>query len=118
MSSVGGRQQQRHGAQLVHRRDERGRRADPGHFLDDDHGGDGVGPGAAVLLGNVDGVQVGLDQGVMSLLRELRRLVYLGRVRRDLLLGQGTHRLAQRIVLLGQGEGRKIVAHALDGRTS
>jgi len=36
----------------------------------------------------------------MSFLRKLSGLVHLGRVRRDLLLGQGADRLADRLVLV------------------
>ena len=38
-------------------------------------------------------------------------LVDLGRVRGDLVVGELAHRLAERLVLFGQGEGGKVMAH-------
>ena len=69
---------------------------------------------AAVGLGDMHRVQVGLDQGIVGFLRELGILVDLGGVRGDLLVGQGADRLAQRVVLGREGEGGKIEAHDLD----
>ena len=101
--------------ELVHGRDERAGRAGAGDLLDDDHRRDGVGAGTAVRLRDVHGLQVGLDQGVVRLLREPRLLVDLGRVRRDLVVGQLADRLAKRLVLLGQGVGGEVRAHVPDG---
>ncbi len=106
-------EQQRHGAQLVHRRDERGRRAGPGHLLDHDRGGDRVGPRAAVGLGDVHGLQVGLDQSLVDVPGELAGPVDLGGPGSDLVVGQGADRLAERLVLFGQGKRGEIKAHAL-----
>lgn len=58
--------------------------------------------GAAVLLGDVDGVQVGGGEGVQRLLREAGLLIDRGRVRGDLRLGERTHRLTEHLVLLGR----------------
>ena len=99
-----GRQQQRHGAELVDGRDQRGRRAGPRDLLDHDAGGQRVGAGAAVLLGDVHRVEVGLAQRVVGLLRELALLVDLGGVRGDLVVADGSDRLAQHLVLVGQPE--------------
>jgi hypothetical protein len=43
---------------------------------------------AAVLLGDVHGVQVGLGQPVVRGPGKLRGLIHLGRVRGDLVVGQ------------------------------
>ena len=59
-------QQQRHGAELVHRRDQRGRGAGPGHLLDHDGGGERVRAGAAVLGRDVRGVEVGGPQRLVA----------------------------------------------------
>ena len=65
------------------------------------HGGQRVGAGAAVLLGDVRGVEVGGPQRVVGRLRELAGLVDLGGVRGDLAVADLTDRLAERLVLLG-----------------
>jgi hypothetical protein len=109
---LGRGEQQRHRAELVHRRYQRRRRAGPGDFLDDDRRGDRVGTTAAVGLGDVHGLQVRLDQRLVHVPGELGGSVDLGGPRRDLVIGQGAHRLTQRLVLLGQGKRREIVAHA------
>ncbi len=85
---LGTREDHRERAQLVHRGDEGGGRADAGHLLDHDHRGQRVRAGAAVLLGHVDRVQVVRDEGVQGLLREAGLLVHRGGVGRDLRLGQ------------------------------
>jgi hypothetical protein len=64
-------------------------------------------------------VQVGLDQRIVRFLRKLRQFVDRGGVRRNLLLGQSAHRLAERHVFVRQGVGREINAHApIVGRPS
>ncbi|MGX1483809.1 hypothetical protein RKD45_002885 [Streptomyces griseus] len=99
---LGAGEDHRERAQLVHGRDEGGGRADAGHLLDHDDGGERVGAGAAVLLRDVDRVQVGSDEGVQRLLREARLLVHRRGVRGDLRLGERTDRLAEHVVLLGR----------------
>ncbi len=78
------RQQQRQRAELVDRRDQRGRRAGAGDLLDHDHRGQRVCPGTVVRLRDVRRVEVGRPQRVVRGLRELGLPVHLRRVRRDL----------------------------------
>ena len=108
---LGRGEQQRHRAQLVHRRDQRRRGAGPGDLLDDDRRGDRVGAGAAISLGDVHGLEVRLDQRLVHVPGELGGAVDLGGPGRDLVIGQGAHGLAQRLVLLRQGKRREIIAH-------
>ena len=63
-------QDDRHRAELVHRRDQRGADVDPGDLLDHDAGGDRVGALAAVGLGDVRGVEAGGGQRLLRLDRE------------------------------------------------
>ena len=96
------REDDRHRAQLVHRRDERRRRADPRDLLDDDAGRERVRAHSVVLLGHVRREEVARHQGVVRLLRVSRLLVDLRRVGRDLVGRDRADRLADRLVLLGQ----------------
>ena len=88
--------------ELVDRRDQRRRRADPRHLLDDDAGRERVGADAVVLLGHVRREEVAGHERVVRLLRVARLLVDLRRVRGDLVLGDRADRLADGLVLLGQ----------------
>src|SRR5215207_8549117 len=97
-----GGEQQRHRAQLVDRRDQRRGGAGPRHLLDHDAGRERVGTGAAVLLRDVDRVEVGLAQRVVGRLGELPALVHLGGERGDLVVADRSDRLAQHQVLVGQ----------------
>jgi UDPglucose 6-dehydrogenase len=108
-------QDEPHRAELVDGDDERTRGADPGDLLHDDRVRDPVGAGAAVLLRDVDGQQIGPPELLVHVPRILGRLVDLGRPRGDLVLGELTHGLAQELVLLGervQGVGGVAGAHA------
>ena len=91
----------RHRAELVDGRDERGRAAHPRDLLDDDAGRERVGPHTVVLLGDVRRVEVGGDEGVERLAREPALLVDLGGVGGDLALADRANGLAQRLVVLG-----------------
>ena len=108
---LGPGQQQRHRAQLVHRRDQRRRGARPGDLLDHDRGGDRVRARAAVGLGDVHRGEVVLGQRLEHVPGELRGLVHLGGPRRDLVVGQVTDGLTERFMLLGERESRKVRAH-------
>jgi hypothetical protein len=90
---LGRRQQQWYGTELVDRGDQRRRRAGPCDLLDDDHGRQRVGARSAVGLGYVHGVQVGLDQRGVDVVRELAGLVDLACPGCDLGVGQGADRL-------------------------
>ena len=68
-------------------------------------------PGAAVGLGDVHGLQVGLDQSLVHVPGELAGPVDLGGRGSDLVVGQGADRLAERLMLFGQGKRREIKAH-------
>ena len=109
---VGGRQQDRAEPEPVDRRDERRRGADPRHLLDHDHARQLVGALAAVLLGDRDGVEARLDQRLARLGRIATLLVDLGRVRRDLLLRERPHGLAERLVLVAEPVGVEVGVHA------
>ena len=50
----------------------------------------------------MDGVEARPRQHVVHVVRELALVVDLGRARRDLVLGEVTHRAAERIVLVGE----------------
>ena len=63
---------------------------------------------AAVGLGDVHRVQVGLGQRVEHVLGNSRGLVDLGGPRRDLVVGQVTDGLAERLMLLGERERGKV----------
>ncbi len=104
-------QQDRGQAQAVDRRDERRGGADPGHLLDHQAAGQLVGALAAVLLRNDDRVEAGPGQRVGGLGRIATLLVDVGGVRRDLLLGQRAHRLAQRLVLVAEPVGVEVGVH-------
>jgi hypothetical protein len=67
----------------------------------------------AIGLGDVDRLEVRLDQRLVHVPGELGGAVDLGRAGRDLVVGQGADGLAERVVLLGQGERREIIAHPL-----
>ncbi len=95
---------QRGAAELVGAGDQRGRGADPGDLLDDDGAREGVGADAAVLLGDVRGVEVGGDERVVCGGREGRGPVDLSGVGADLVLGDGPDRLADGVVVLGDPE--------------
>jgi MMPL family len=86
------------------------RRAGAGHLFDHDDRGERVAAFAAVGLGNVDGVERRPGQGVQRL-REPLLLIDRGRERRDLRLGHRANRLAQLLVLLGQGVAGVIGHH-------
>ena len=101
-------------AQLVDRRDQAGRRARAGDLLDDEHGGERVGAGAAVLLRHVGCVEVRGQQRVGRLLRVAGVLVDVRGVRRDLGVADGPNGLADRLVLLGEGIEREVGAHGAD----
>lgn len=58
--------------------------------------------GAAVLLGDVHGVQVVGDERVEGLTGEAGLLVHRGGVRRDLRLGQRADGVPEHVVLLGR----------------
>ena len=90
--------------ELVHGRDERRRDVDAGDLLDDQHRGQSVGTGSAVLLRNVGGVEVGRHERLVGLAGVPSLLVDLGGEGRDLGLGHGPDRLADGLVLLGQHE--------------
>ena len=107
---VGAGQDQRHGAELVDAGDQRRRGARAGDLLDHDAGRERVGTGAAVLLADVRCREVRGGQRIVRRLRELARLVDLGRVRRHLGVADRTDRLADGLVLLGQGVHR-VLAH-------
>src|SRR3712207_1159603 len=84
----------------------------PGDLLDDDAGRDRVGALPTVGLGDVGGVETGGGQRLLRLGREARVGVHLGGVRGDLPLGDVADRLADRLVLLGQGvEPGSVVTH-------
>ena len=68
-------------------------------------------PGAPVGLGDVHRLKVRLDQRLVHVPGELGGAVDVGRAGRDLVVGQGADGLAERVVLLGQGERREIIAH-------
>jgi hypothetical protein len=93
---------QRHRGKLVDRRDERGRRADPRRLLDQDAGCHPVGALSAAPLGQVNGMEGRTDQRLKRLGRVALTGVDVGGVRPYLLLGQGTDRIAERVVLLVQ----------------
>ena len=99
---LGRGQQQRHRAELVDRRDERGRRARPGHLLDDDHRRQAVRARPAVLLRDVHGVEARPDELVVDVGRELPGLVDLGGARGDPIVGQLADRRPQHQVFLGE----------------
>ena len=98
-------EQQRHGAELVHRRDQRGGGARPRDLLDDERRRQRVAAGAAVGLRNVDRVEVRLDQRLVHVPGELRGPVDLRRPGRDLVVRERADRFAQRLVLFGEFEG-------------
>ena len=108
---LGRRQDDRHRAELVHRRDQRGAAVDPRDLLDHDAGGDRVGALAAVGLGDVGGVEAGRRQRLLRLDGIARLGVHLGGVRRDLPLGDVADRLPDRLVLVGQGVEPGVVTH-------
>ena len=105
---LGRAEQQRHRAELVHRRDQRGRRAGAGDLLDDERRGERVAAGPAVGLGDVHRVEVGLHQRLVHVPGELGGPVDVRRPRRDLVIRERAHRFAQCLVLFRQCEG----AHA------
>ena len=74
-------------------------------LLDDDRRGDRISTDPVVGLGHVHGVQVGIDQRLEYVVRELARLVDLGSARRDLVVRHLTNGLAEQLVLLGEHEG-------------
>ena len=80
------------------------------HLLGEHGAVDRVAALAAVLLGVGDPQEAELAHPVEQRARELSCLLPLWRVRPDLLLDEGPQRLAQRLVLLG--EGRDQCAHA------
>ena len=92
-------QQQRHGAELVHRRDQRGRHAAARDLLDHDAGGQRVGPGAFVLDRQVRRVEAHGPKRVVGLAREAGVLVDRRRVRRHLVVHELAHRRAEVRVL-------------------
>ena len=98
-------------AELVDRGDQAAAHADPGDLLDHQHRGQRVGAGAAVLLGHVGRVEVGLLEGLRGLLGVAALLVDLGGVRRDLGRTQVADGLPDRLVLLREGEQGEVVAH-------
>ena len=79
------------------------------------HRGERVGAGTAVLLGHVRGVEVRGEQRLLGLGRVARLLVDRRGVRRDLGLRDGAHRLADGLVLVGEGVDGEI-AHGADAR--
>ena len=78
--------------------------AGAGDLLDDDADGDRVGAGAVVGLRHVHRLEVRRDQRRMHVPRELTELVDLGRPRSDLVVGEGTHRGTEQVVLVGGAE--------------
>ena len=105
----------RHRAELVHRRDQRGRRVSAGDLLDDDARRERVSTHPAVLLPHVRREEVTRHQRVVRLLRVAGLLVDRRRPRRDLVLRHRTDRLADRLVVLGEPVGVevRVAAHAL-----
>ena len=101
------------GAELEdRRRRDAGVAADPGrhaaraaarHLLGEDRVVHVVAALAAVLLRVLEPEEAELAHAREQLARELPRLLPLGRVRADLLLDERAERLAQRLVLLGEG---------------
>ena len=106
-------QQQRHRAELVHRRDQRGRDAAARDLLDDDAGRQRVGAGTVVALGQVRRMEADGLQRVVRLLGEARLLVDLGGVRGDLVVDQLADGLAQVVVIRAEPVVREVV-HAAD----
>jgi hypothetical protein len=68
--------------------------ATAGNLLHHDAGGHAVGALTPVGLGDVDGVESGLIEGVESLLWKSLSLVAVSRVRDDIAFGQRTNRSA------------------------
>jgi hypothetical protein len=62
---------------------------------------------------NMHSVHVGLDQELVHVPGEFAGPVDHAGPGRDLVIGQGADRFAECLVLLGQGERREIIAHAL-----
>src|SRR5690606_38626447 len=88
---LGATEQQRERAELVHRRDQGRRGADPRHLFDHDHGGEGVRPRTAVLGGDVRGMEVGGLQGFVRSLWELPVLIRVPGVKCYLVLTNFTY---------------------------
>ena len=114
---LGSGQQDRGQAEPVDRGDQRRRGAEPGDLLDDQAAGQLVGALAAVLLGDRDRVEAGAGQRLAGLVGVAAELVDLGRVRRDLLLGQRTDRLAQGLVLVAEPVAVEIDVHGRGPRS-
>ena len=97
------RQDDRHRAELVDRRDQRGADVDPGHLLDHDAGGDRVGTLAAVGLGDVGGVEARPRSSAFCASTGYRESASTSAANgRDLPLGDVPDRLPDRLVLVGQ----------------
>ena len=108
-------------AELVHGGDQRGRGAGARDLLDHDAGRDRVGPGAAVLLGDVHGVKTRPHEGIEHVMRELGRLVDLGGPRRDLVVRELSNRRANHVLLVGElvrVEVRITDTHGANSRTT
>ena len=98
----------RHRAERRVRRDgDRDGRVDARQLLDRDRVRDGVGAGAAVLLGDRDAHQPELGELRDELVREALLAVELLGDRRDARLGEVAHRAPEQLLLVGQ-----LVVHA------
>ena len=89
-------------AELLHREDERRRRADLPDLLDRDEREERAGAEPAVLLVEEEAEDVVLAEELDDVPRELVRLVDLSRARRDALTRELADEIAQLALLVGQ----------------